>query len=102
MSVPVVEKDEVKSLLLAIEGAARRLSEIAPTSPEVEFYLEGFRAALELVAVGLGVPLEFPRHTPSSKRLWQEVVTVFTSPDVQEPIPAEGDTSSPADGDSSP
>ena len=96
MSVPVVEKEEVKSLLLAIEGAARRLSEIAPTSPEVTFYLEGFRAALELVAVGLGVPLEFPRRTSSSERLWQEVVTVFTPPEVREPAPAEGDVSPPS------
>ncbi len=94
MSIPVVEKEEVRSLLLAIEGAARRLSEIVPTSPEATFYLEGFRAALELVAIGLGTPLEFPRRTPSSERLWQEVVTVFTSPDVGKTVRFGNDLSS--------
>ncbi len=81
MNVPVIEKEEVRNLLLAIEGAARRLSEVAPTSPEVAFYLEGFRAALMLVAVGLGIPLDFPQPAPMSERLWQEVVTVLTPPD---------------------
>jgi hypothetical protein len=73
----LVSKDEIRNAILAAQRVAIELAKRAPSSVEMETYLDGFATALEVVATGLGVEVAVERPFSDTPRRWQEVWDVL-------------------------
>jgi hypothetical protein len=72
MSHTVVLKDDIRNVILAAQRTAAELAKRAPSSSEMHVFLEGFAAALDVIATGLGVDVNiesFAQGTPHG--LWE-------------------------------
>ena len=77
MSHSLVSKDEIQNAILAAQRVAAELAKHAPSSVEMETYLEGFITALEVLATGLGVDVVIERPFSNAPRKWREVWDVL-------------------------
>lgn len=73
MDQTLVLKNDVRNAILAAQRAALELVKRAPSSVEMEVFLDGFTTALEVIATGLGVEVDIERPFSTEPRLWREV-----------------------------
>jgi hypothetical protein len=73
MGHSLVSKDEIRNVILAAQRVAVELAKRAPSSIEMETYLDGFTTALEVIATGLGVEVAIENPFSNTPRKWQEV-----------------------------
>jgi hypothetical protein len=73
----LVSKDEIRNVILAAQRVSIELAKRAPSSVEMETYLDGFMTALEVIATGLGVEVVIERPPPGTPRKWREVWDVL-------------------------
>lgn len=77
MGLGLVSKDEIRNIIVAAQQVSVELAKRAPSSVEMETYLDGFMTALEVIATGLGVEVIIERPLPSTPRKWREVWDVL-------------------------
>ena len=65
-------KDQIRNVLLATQRGVLELSQRAPNSPDLTAYVDGYLAALAVVAQGLGIDFEVERASLPEIRVWQE------------------------------
>jgi hypothetical protein len=85
----LVSKDEIRNAILAAQRVAVELAKRAPSSVEMETYLDGFATALEVVATGLGVEVTMERPFSGTPRRWQEVWDILPTPVFDAPSSSE-------------
>jgi hypothetical protein len=77
MGHSLVSKDEIHNAILAAQRVAAELAKRAPSSVEMETYLDGFTTALAVIATGLGVDVVIESPFSNAPRKWREVWDVL-------------------------
>jgi hypothetical protein len=77
MGYNLVSKDEICNVILAAQRVSTELAKRAPSSIEMESYLDGFTTALEVVATGLGLEITIEHPISNAPRRWREARDVL-------------------------
>ena len=91
MGHSLVSRDEIHNVVLAAQQAAVELAKRAPSSVEMEAYLDGFITALEVIATGLGVEVLIAPPFSDETRKWRDTLDISPASMLDEPTLTEQD-----------
>jgi hypothetical protein len=77
MGYNLVSKDEIGNVILAAQRVSTELARRAPSTVEMESYLDGFTTALQVIATGLGLEVTIEHPISNAPRRWREVWDVL-------------------------
>ena len=86
-----VSRNEIHNVVLAAQQAAVELAKRAPSSVEMEAYLDGFVTALEVIATGLGVEVLIAPPFSNEPRKWRVTLDIAPASMLDEPTLTEQD-----------
>ena len=84
-----VSKNEIHNVVLVAQQAAVELARRAPSSVEMEAYLDGFMTALEVIATGLGVEVLIAPPFSEETRKWRDTLDISPASILNEPTLTE-------------
>ena len=84
-----VSRNEIHNVVLAAQQAVVELAKRAPSSVEMEAYLDGFVTALEVIATGLGVEVLIAPPFSEETRKWRDTLDISPASMLNEPTLTE-------------